>query len=94
MIYRLVQSCPTRGLHGKFATPFSVDINELPVDFQRECVELQSDIQFKEYVSSLHFIKPTLSDKNIFHFTITSYSYHCFLAAVNVLRDGLALSLD
>ena len=33
---------------GIFATPFSVDINILPANFQMECIELQSDIQLKE----------------------------------------------
>ena len=31
-----------------FTTPFSVDINKLHANFQMECVELQSDIQFQE----------------------------------------------
>lgn len=31
-----------------FATPFSVDINMLPTQFQTECIELQSDNQLKE----------------------------------------------
>ena len=31
-----------------FATPFSVDINMLPANFQMECIELRSDIQLKE----------------------------------------------
>ena len=31
-----------------FVTPFSVDINMLPANFQMECIELQSDIQLKE----------------------------------------------
>ena len=30
-----------------FVTPFSVDINMLPANFQMECTELQSDIQLK-----------------------------------------------
>ena len=31
-----------------FVTPFSVNINMLPANFQMECMELQSDIQLKE----------------------------------------------
>ena len=30
------------------ASPFSVNINMLPANFQMECMELQSDIQLKE----------------------------------------------
>lgn len=43
--------------HVIFATTFSVDINKLPVNFQMECIELQSNYQIKEkfYVS---FIRP------------------------------------
>ena len=31
-----------------FVTPFSVDINMLPANFQMEYIELQSDIELKE----------------------------------------------
>lgn len=34
-----------------FATPFSVDITIVETKFQMECIELQSDIQFKEKFS-------------------------------------------
>jgi len=45
-----------------FAKSFSADINTLPTDFQMECLELQSDIQLKSLITSLHptFIRPLL----------------------------------
>ena len=46
-----------------FATPFSVDIQMLPGNFQIECIELKSDIQRKEKfdcVSFLDFYRPCL----------------------------------
>ena len=36
-----------------FVTPFSVYINTLPMNFQMECIELQSDIQLKNLTVSL-----------------------------------------
>ena len=45
-------------------TPFYVDINTLPVNFQMECIELQLNIQLKEkfgHVSSLDFYKTYLA---------------------------------
>ena len=44
-----------------FLTPFSVDLNALPENFQMECTELQSDIQPpKKVITSLYqtFIRP------------------------------------
>ena len=65
------------------AVPLSVDINTLPVNFQIECRELQSDVKLKNLTMSLYqaFIRPPLSEGNIPHFTITSYSC-CYLLAV------------
>lgn len=36
-----------------FKTPFSVDINILPANFEMECIELQSDTQLKKIDLSL-----------------------------------------
>lgn len=37
-----------------FATPFSVDVKTLPVNFQRQCVEWQSDIQLNDAIMPLY----------------------------------------
>jgi len=34
-------------------TPFSVNITTLPANIQMECIELQSDIQVKNWIMSL-----------------------------------------
>lgn len=49
---------------GIFATPFSISTNTLPENFQEECIELQSDPEFKNLIMSLHwtFISPILAN--------------------------------
>lgn len=54
-------------------TPFSVDINMLPTNFQMECRELQSDFQLKEKFDHpflLDFCDTIFPVTNIPHFTI------------------------
>ena len=69
-----------------FATPFSVDINILHPDFQMECIEVQSDIQFKEkfdHFSLLDFLKLNLPIKKSTSFKIMPYLCHHYLEALN-----------
>ena len=88
----LIQDCENRfqdfGANNQyfamFATPFSVDVNMLPVDFQMERIELQSDIQLKEKldrVSSLDFHRSCLPRDKYPWLHITPYSCHHSLAA-------------
>jgi len=58
-------------LHWFFVTPLSIDINTLLVNFQMECIELQSKIW------SCVFTRP---ERNILCLTVMSYSCHHFLA--------------
>ena len=61
---RLHNSWKKHHFGGIIATPFSVDINTLPANFQMECIELQSDIQLKlkfDHVSLLDIYKPSLT---------------------------------
>lgn len=58
-----------------FATPFSVDVNLLPVNFPKKCTGLQSGIQLKN--TTFTFISPLLREKNIPH--PPSHLVHCFL---------------
>jgi len=39
---------------GTFATPFSVNRNTLPANFQTDCIELQKDIQLKYLIMPLY----------------------------------------
>ena len=50
---------------GIFATPFSVNTNTLPANFNIECIELQSGIQLKNMILPLYqnFISPILLEK-------------------------------
>jgi len=76
------QTTTTKKHQSTFARPLSVNINAWTANSQMECIELQSDIQLKNLIMSLYwtFIIPILSEKNVLHFTITTYSYCCFLA--------------
>ncbi|XP_041442018.1 general transcription factor II-I repeat domain-containing protein 2-like [Xenopus laevis] len=71
-----------------FATPFSVDINMLPANFQMECIELQSDFQLKEkfdHVSLLDFYRsylprdkyPSLHNHALFLSSLFGSTYIC-----------------
>ncbi|XP_041419118.1 general transcription factor II-I repeat domain-containing protein 2-like [Xenopus laevis] len=71
-----------------FATPFSVDINMLPANFQMECIELQSDFQLKEkfdHVSLLDFYRsylprdkyPSLHNHALFMSSLFGSTYIC-----------------
>ena len=50
-----------------FVTPFAVDINTLPANFQMECIELQSNIQLSmhicEQISRMKYKKSNISSK-------------------------------
>ena len=63
-----------------FATQFSIDVSMLPLNFQMEYVELQSDIQLKNVIMSLYQtpVSPLLAERNIPHFTVTPHSCHRF----------------
>ena len=65
-----------------FVPPFPVDTKMLPPDFQMEYIELQSDIQLKNLIMSLHqaLIRPLLPQRNVPRFTTRPYSCHHFLA--------------
>lgn len=53
-----------------------------PITQQMKFIKLKSDIQLKNWIMPLYqtFIRPILPEINTLHFTITSYSRHCFLA--------------
>ena len=74
---------------GIFATPFSVNINTLPANFQMECIELQSDTQLKNLILSFYqtFIISVLAEKSILQFTVTPYSCHHFLAVCTFVNN-------
>lgn len=50
-----------------FVTPFSVEINTLPANFQMKCIDLQSDIQLKNVTTSLYktFIRPLSAENDM-----------------------------
>ena len=72
-----------------FVIPFSVNIKILPVNFQMECIELQSDIQHKDLIVSLYQTSMSflVSERDIPHLTITPYSHHDFLAAQTFVNN-------
>ena len=47
-------------------TPLSVNINTLPVNFEKECVELRSDIQKSDHVSMPDFCRSSLTIEKSF----------------------------
>lgn len=49
-----------------FATPFSVDTNTLPANFQMKCIELQSDNQLMSLYQT--FLRLLLPEYNILCF--------------------------
>ncbi|CAI6355941.1 unnamed protein product [Macrosiphum euphorbiae] len=90
---RFQDFCKTSQLFAIFATPFSVDITAVETKFQMECIELQSDIQFKEKFnqsSLLDFYKlylpketyPVLHDHALFMFShfsaVLTFENNCF----------------
>jgi len=56
-------------------TPFLVDINTLPANFQMECIELQSNIQFEktDYVSLPDFHTSFSREKHPLHLSYTLF---------------------
>jgi len=72
-----------------FATPFSVDVNTLPANFQIECIGFQSDVQLKNLIMSLYqtVIRAILPEKYTPQFTIMPYSCHHFLAVRTLVNN-------
>jgi len=65
----------------EFQTLFPVDINTLPADFQMEHIELQSGIQLKNPIMSVHqtYIRPLLPERSVLCFAVKPYWCHHFV---------------
>ena len=68
-----------------FATVLSVDINILPAKFQAECIELQLDIQLKNFILSLYYTF-ILPDTYVTREKYLSLHSHTLLISSNFLQ--------